>query len=122
MRPIERTLFAASLRRLAVAAQSEGAGLQGCQMAKFDPFLSLDCASTPSTLMPPPPPPWRNPRKGRDQILPSGNLAWRLLLREAGGGRAVEVVATAESCCFILLPLSNVDQFRATPPIKVDPL
>ena len=35
-------------------------------MAKFDPFLSLDCA--------PRPPPWRNPRKGRDQILPSGNL------------------------------------------------
>ena len=35
--------------------------------AKFDPFLSLDCA--------PRPPPWRNPRKGRDQILPSGNLA-----------------------------------------------
>ena len=34
--------------------------------AKFDPFLSLDCA--------PHPPPWRNPRKGRDQILPSGNL------------------------------------------------
>ena len=33
--------------------------------AKFDPFLSLDCA--------PRPPPWRNPRKGRDQILPSGN-------------------------------------------------
>ena len=35
--------------------------------AKFDPFLSLDCAS-------PRPPPWRNPRKGGDQILPSGNL------------------------------------------------
>ena len=34
--------------------------------AKFDPFLSLDC-----------PPPWRNPRKGRDQILPSGNLDYR---------------------------------------------
>ena len=35
--------------------------------AKCDPFLSLDC-----------PPPWRNPRKGRDQILPSGNLgSWR---------------------------------------------
>ena len=34
--------------------------------AKYDPFLSLDCA--------PHPPPWRNPRKGRDQILPSGNL------------------------------------------------
>ena len=34
---------------------------------KFHPFLSLDCAPTP----------WRNPRKGRDQILPSGNLAPR---------------------------------------------
>ena len=33
--------------------------------AKFDPFLSLDCC--------PRPPPLRNPRKGRDQILPSGN-------------------------------------------------
>ena len=38
--------------------------------AKFDPFLSLDCA--------PRPPPWRNPRKGRDQILPSGNHALNL--------------------------------------------
>ena len=46
---------------------------QGCQMAKFDPFLSLDCAPTPSTLAPPPSPPWRDPRRGRDQILPSGN-------------------------------------------------
>ena len=35
--------------------------------AKFDPILSLDCA--------PRPPAWHNPRKGRDQILPSGNLA-----------------------------------------------
>ena len=79
--------------------------------AKFDPFLSLDCAPTPSTvaqskerkgssfviwqhwtgtrkqatlqnlipsfpwIAPPHPPPWRNPRKGRDQILPSGKLA-----------------------------------------------
>ena len=34
--------------------------------AKLDPFLSLDCA--------PRPPPWRNPRKGRDQILLYGNL------------------------------------------------
>ena len=39
---------------------------QGCQMAKFNPFLSLDCT--------PRPPPWRNPRRGRDQILPFGNL------------------------------------------------
>ena len=26
-------------------------------------------------IAPPSPPPWRNPRKGRDQILPSGNTA-----------------------------------------------
>ena len=36
---------------------------------KIYPFLSFDCA--------PRPPPWRNSRKGRDQILPSGNLAPR---------------------------------------------
>ena len=34
---------------------------QGCQMAKFDPFLSLDCAGVEGV--------GRNPRKGRDQIL-----------------------------------------------------
>ena len=33
----------------------------GCQMAKFDPFLSLDCARVEGV--------GRNPRKGRDQIL-----------------------------------------------------
>ena len=33
--------------------------------AKFDPFLSLDCAPRPTP---------HTPRKGRDQILPSGNL------------------------------------------------
>ena len=30
----------------------------------------------PPWIEPPRPPPWRNPRKGRDQILPSGNLAF----------------------------------------------
>ena len=34
---------------------------QGCQTAKFDPFLSLDCARVEGG--------GRNPRKGRDQIL-----------------------------------------------------
>ena len=34
---------------------------QGCQMAKFDPFLSLDCARMEGV--------GRNPRNGRDQIL-----------------------------------------------------
>ena len=37
--------------------------------AKVDPFLSW--------VSPPRPPPWCNPRKGRDQILPSGNLGSR---------------------------------------------
>ena len=37
--------------------------------AKCELFLSLDCA--------PRPPPWHNPRKGRDQILPSGYLERR---------------------------------------------
>ena len=66
----------------------------GCQMA-ISKFLDCKClalwASTlwlryatlqnlipsfPRIASPPHPPPWRNPRKGRDQILPSSNLAW----------------------------------------------
>ena len=35
--------------------------VQSCQMAKFDPFLSLDCARVEGV--------GRNPRRGRDQIL-----------------------------------------------------
>ena len=47
---------------------------RGCQMAKFDPFLSLDCAGVEGVgawiaPAPPHPPPRRNPRKGRDHIL-----------------------------------------------------
>ena len=30
--------------------------------------------------MPPHPPPWCNPRKGRDKILPSGNLGYRVVV------------------------------------------
>ena len=41
--------------------QVEGTDLQGCQMAKFDPFLSLDCIGLEGV--------GRNRRKGRDQIL-----------------------------------------------------
>ena len=37
---------------------------KGCQMAKFDLFLSLDCAGMEGVI-------WGcNPRKGRDKILP----------------------------------------------------
>ena len=46
--------------------KDQGTWGHGCQMAKFDSFLSLDCARVEGV--------GRNPRKGRDQILPSGNL------------------------------------------------
>ena len=52
--------------------------------AKFDPFLSLDCA--------PFPPPWRNPRKGRDQILPSGNTDLTFVEGDCGPAPLVEPV------------------------------
>ena len=39
--------------------------------------------------LPPSPPPWCNPRKGRDQILPSGNLG-------AGGADAGVLPAVRE--------------------------
>ena len=41
--------------------------------AKYDPFA------------PHRPPPWRNPRKGRDQILPSGNTDLSQEFRREGG-------------------------------------
>ena len=47
---------------------------QGCQLAKFDPFLYLDFARSEGMgAQSPHPPPWHNQRKGRDQILPTGN-------------------------------------------------
>ena len=46
-----------------------------CYASKFDPVLSLDCATVEGGGAIPPP--WRNPRKGRDHILLSGNLESR---------------------------------------------
>ena len=62
--------------------------------AKFDPFLSLDCA--------PRPPPWHNPRKGRDQFLPSGNLEG---VREADAQNGVGLCHRSFNCA--TFPLSN---------------
>ena len=59
-------------RRLALRAWRTMAPLR--YAAKFDPFLSLDCA--PRALHPP----WRNPKIGRNQIFPSGNYARQGLL------------------------------------------
>ena len=58
-----------------------------CYAAKFDPFLSFDCA--------PLPPHWRNPRNGRDQILPSGNLGVRLNELELSSGSILEKARAA---------------------------
>ena len=48
-------------------------------MAKFDPFLSLDCAGVEGG--------GHNPRKGRDQLLPSGNLGIQLLEKRAAASK-----------------------------------
>ena len=76
---------------------------KGCQMAIVR-FLDGMCLSLlPSVLWlcysalqnlipsfpwiaPPCPPPWHNPRKGRDQILPSGNIVLRVTCGMGGMG------------------------------------
>ena len=67
----DRGALATGVRRPDLAAEgavdegdeggSRRPAAQGCQMAKFDPYLSLDCARVEGV--------GRNPRKGRDQIL-----------------------------------------------------
>ena len=42
-------------------------------------------------IAPPRPPPWHNPRKGRDQILPSGNLGNRINTKEECEAAAKEL-------------------------------
>ena len=73
-----------------------GKGPQGCQMAKFDPFLSLDCARVEGV--------GRNPRKGRDQILPSGNLDSQGRAAKDAGSK--DVWMDARSVSLIFLPLT----------------
>ena len=61
--PLGRVTAAAAAghSHLKSLAAAESKPSQGCQMAKFDPFLSLDCARVEE---------WGcDPRKGRDQIL-----------------------------------------------------
>ena len=53
-------------------------------------------------IAPPTPPPWRNPRKGRDQILPSGNLGHGTVDIEADVGDAEAVRAAVENCQGVL--------------------
>ena len=55
-------------------------------------------------IAPPRPPPWRNPRKGRDQILPSGNLVFDEYFPDAadegGGYRCLDASAAAAAPSF----------------------
>ena len=61
-RPLLKVLLATAAATL-LAVTSTATGKQCCQMAKFDPFLSLDCAGVEGVG-------WGHiPRKGRDQIL-----------------------------------------------------
>ena len=53
-------------------------------------------------IAPPRPPPWRNPRKGRDQILPSGNLA---CIDMAMALRSSASSSPSRGCCCCTRPL-----------------
>ena len=56
----------------------------------------------------PRPPPWRNPRKGRDQILPSGNIAAHLPLGVKARSRnlAPALIQALYLCCHPTEPKS----------------
>ena len=77
--------------------------------AKLVPFLSLDCA--------PRPPPWRNPRKGRDQILPSGNLAPRITPPSCGAlPRPTLITNTKLATGVSALPTADLQPLQSAPP------
>ena len=54
------------LDRMCLALRASGLWLRYATLQNLIPSFPW--------IAPPRPPPWRNPRKGRDQILPSGNL------------------------------------------------
>ena len=53
--------------RMCLALRASGLWLRYATLLNLNPSFPW--------IAPPCPPHWRNPRKGRDQILPSGNLA-----------------------------------------------
>ena len=61
-------------------------------------------------LIPPRPPPWRNPRKGRDQILPSGNLVKGVTARDEVNIQYVERLLAAEK---LLAESNEGEEFEA---------
>ena len=59
-------VIAGFLDRICLALRASGLWLRYAALQNLIPSFPW--------IAPPHPPPWRNPRKGRDQILPSGNL------------------------------------------------
>ena len=99
--------MAVALLLFCVEFTTARAGIRhGCQMAKAR-FLDRMCLALQASglwlryatlqnlihsfpwIAPPHPPLWRNPRKGRDQILPSGNLGFRPSLLDCYGNSKV---------------------------------
>ena len=64
------------LDRMCLALRASGLWLRYAALQNLIPSFPW--------IAPPRPPPWHNPRKGRDQILPSGNLARRRGTRRRG--------------------------------------
>ena len=64
--------------RMCLALRASGLWLRYATLQNLFP-------SFPS-ILPPRPPPWHNPRKGRDQILPSGNIVLRVTCGMGGMG------------------------------------
>ena len=69
--------IAGFLERMCLALRASGLWLRYAALQNLIPSFPW--------IAPPRPLPWRNPRKGRDQILPSGNLGWRHVLCTSGG-------------------------------------
>ena len=72
-----RMAIARSLDPMCLALRASGLRLRYATLQKLIPAFPW--------IAPPCPPLWRNPWKGRDQILPSGNTQFYLLLRDAHG-------------------------------------
>ena len=67
--------IAGFLDRMCLALRASGLWLRYAALQNLIPSFPW--------IAPPRPPPWRNPRKGRDQILPSGNLVQEQRRRQA---------------------------------------
>ena len=68
-----RIAIAKFLDRMCLALQARRTMVPLRYAAKFDPFLTLNCAGSEGK--------GHNPNKGRHQIVPSGHPGWKVILR-----------------------------------------